>query len=99
MDSSEGPPNEQADTTIPLQEQKGSENGQSEMPSEQKPSNDGASVMNSTQSPMKLTEADLLIPRANPLLPKIVHPEQRQPPQCPLKDIQFVQLQRFKRYK
>lgn len=36
---------------------------------------------------------------ANPLLPKILFPEQKQPPQCPLKDIQFVQLQKFKRFK
>lgn len=66
------------------------------------PSNDG-SGMNSSQSPLKLAEAppakDGMIPTANPLLPKIVHPEQRQPPQCPLKDIQFVQLQRFRRCK
>ena len=27
---------------------------------------------------------------ANPLLPKMLYPEWRQPPSCPLKDIQFV---------
>jgi len=36
---------------------------------------------------------------ANPLLPKLLYPEWRQPVNCPLKDIQFVQIQRFKRFK
>ena len=36
---------------------------------------------------------------ANPILPKTQHPEQKQPPQCPLNDIKFIQLQKFKRFK
>lgn len=34
---------------------------------------------------------------ANPLLPKPLQPERRGPPSCPLKDIEFVQLQKFKK--
>lgn len=36
---------------------------------------------------------------ANPILPRTQHPEQKQPPQCPLNDIKFIQLQKFKRFK
>jgi hypothetical protein len=32
-------------------------------------------------------------------LPRSQHPEQKQPPQCPLNDIKFIQLQKFKRFK
>lgn len=51
-------------------------------------------------SPTKLLEPEKkdIIP-ANPLLPKVIHPEQKEPPQCPLKDIQFVQIQKFRRFK
>ncbi len=59
------------------------------------------------QSPLKISE--LLdehdseyrgaIPMANPILPKTVINEVKQPPSCPLKDIQFLQLERFKRFK
>ena len=53
----------------------------------------------SDMSPVKVLEAvnQNILP-ANPLLPKVVHPEQKEPPQCPLKDIQFVQLQRFRKF-
>jgi len=43
--------------------------------------------------------AKLDIIPANPILPKTLINEIKQPPSCPLKDIQFVQLQRFKRFK
>ena len=39
-------------------------------------------------SPTKQQEAEKKhILAANPLLPKVIHPEQKEPPQCPLKDI------------
>jgi hypothetical protein len=31
-----------------------------------------------------------MIPRANPILPKMLNNEVKEPPSCPLKDIQFV---------
>ena len=34
---------------------------------------------------------------ANPILPKSLYPELKEPPSCPLKDIQFVRLEKFKR--
>jgi len=39
-----------------------------------------------------------LVP-ANPILPKVVVIEKAQPPKCPIKDIQFIQIQKFKRMK
>ncbi len=36
---------------------------------------------------------------ANPILPKTNINEVKEPPTCPLKDIQFLQLGRFKRFK
>ena len=46
-----------------------------------------------------LDEKVKAIPRANPILPKVMVNEVKQPPSCPLKDIQFVQLERFKKFK
>lgn len=36
---------------------------------------------------------------ANPILPKMVLNEPKQPPECPLSDIKFVQINKFKRFK
>lgn len=36
---------------------------------------------------------------ANPLLPKTMNLDLKQPAECPLKDIVFLQLERFKRFK
>lgn len=36
---------------------------------------------------------------ANPILPKVITLDQAKPPTCPLKDILFIQLEKFKKYK
>lgn len=36
---------------------------------------------------------------ANPILPKVVTMEKAKPPTCPLKDVFFIQLEKFKKYK
>jgi len=46
-----------------------------------------------------VTKKDLNAIPANPILPKQINATQKKPPQCPLKDIQFVQLKKFLRFK
>ena len=46
-----------------------------------------------------LPSAEKMIIPAPMLMPKLVYQEEKQPPSCPLKDIEFIQLERFKRFK
>ena len=53
--------------------------------------NFGAEMTGSSSTSTKKKGKGDYIP-ANPILPKMVFNEMKQPPQCPIKDIQFIQL-------
>ena len=60
----------------------------------------GAAVTSQLPKPPPKKEENIasMVP-ANPILPKVVVLEKAQPPKCPIKDLIFIQIQKFKRIK